>query len=157
MISAHLSEWKQIPGAETHPVWSAAFRWIEEHAENAEDGWFELGVGGVRIGVMSYHTKARVEALYEAHRKVIDVQYTMEGAEGIEYTPTCTLEPLEAYDAEMDVQFYQTPARSEGRVDNLPGRFTVFFPEDAHLPQLVVPGCTSVRKLVVKIPLNAVS
>lgn len=156
MITSKLTHWRSVPGLSTHPVWSAAFTWIEEQAATAEEGWFDLGIAGAKVRVMSYPTKAREEALYEAHRETIDVQLTIEGAEGIEFTATETLIAKDAYDPEKDVQFFATPKTSEGRVDNHPGRFSIFYPEDAHLPQLHVEGVGHVKKLVVKIPLSSI-
>jgi len=145
-----------IPGLSGHPLWSAAFTWIEENAAIAEEGWYDLGVGGARVRVMSYPTKSREVAKYEAHRDTIDIQYTIEGAEGIEFTPTESLIAKEDYNPEKDAQIFETPVASEGRVDNVPGRFSIFYPEDAHLPQLNVEGYGKVRKLVVKVPVTAV-
>lgn len=156
MISAKIQNWKSIPGLKAHPVWSAAFEWIEENASTAEEGWHDLEIGGAKVRVMSYPTKTREEAKYEAHRETIDIQYTIEGAEGIEFTTTESLTPKEEYKPEKDAQIFETPEVSEGRVDNVPGRFSIFYPEDAHLPQLNVEGYSEVRKLVVKVPLDAV-
>lgn len=156
MITSKLSHWQSIPGLKPHPVWSAAFIWIEENAATAEEGWYDLGIGGAKVRVMSYPTKTREEAKYEAHRETIDIQYTIKGAEGIEFTPTENLTPREDYNPEKEVQIFETPETSEGRVDNVPGRFSIFYPEDAHLPQLNVEGVESVRKLVVKVPCSAV-
>lgn len=156
MITSHLNHWRSLPGLSSHPVWSAAFAWVEEKASTAEEGWYELGIGGAKVRVMSYETKTRDTAKYEAHREMIDIQYTIEGAEGIEFTRTETLTPKDDYNPEKDVQIFETPAVSEGRVDNVPGCFSIFYPEDAHLPQLNVEGEGWVKKLVVKIPRDAV-
>lgn len=156
MISSSLKHWHSHPGLSSHPVWSAAFEWIEVKASTAEEGWHDLGVGGAKVRVMSYDTKSREKAKYEAHREMIDIQYTIEGAEGIEFAPTDSLTPKDDYNPEKDVQIFETPTTSEGRVDNVPGRFSIFYPEDAHLPQLNVDGYDHVRKVVVKIPLPSV-
>jgi YhcH/YjgK/YiaL family protein len=156
MITAHLKNWRAIPGLSSHPVWTAAFTWIEENAENAEEGWHELKVENVRVRVMAYVTKTRDTGIYEAHRKHIDIQYTIEGVEGVEFTPTETLIPRCEYDAENDAQFCEIPEKSEGWIENVPGRFCILYPEDAHMAQLAVQGHSEVRKLVVKVPLDAV-
>lgn len=156
MITSHLKNWRSLPGLSSHPVWSAAFAWIEKNAATAEEGWHEVGVENVRVRVMSYPTKNREEAICEAHRETIDIQYTIKGAEKIEFTPTENLTPRGLYDSENDVQFYETPAKSEGSVENVQARFCILHPEDAHMAQLKVKDETEVRKLVVKIPVSAI-
>jgi beta-galactosidase beta subunit len=66
------------------------------------------------------------------------------------------LRPSIPYIVQKDFQTYHTPDRAAGRIDNLPGYFSVFLPSDGHMPQLVVGECTRVRKLVVKIPTASV-
>jgi YhcH/YjgK/YiaL family protein len=157
MITSKLTHWRSIPGLATHPVWSAAFLWIEQHAASAAEGWHEIGTGHAKVRVMSYPTIKREEGIYEAHREMIDIQYTIEGAEAIEFTAAESLVPQGAYDSEKDVQFFDIPKVSEGRVDNLPGRFCILYPEDAHLPQLNVDGIGHVKKLVVKVPRTSIA
>ena len=104
---------------------------------------------------MAYSTKSREVARYESHRETIDLQYTIEGAEGIEVVPTALLRAEGDYDATKDFQFHVTPEIGEARVDNVQGRFCILYPQDAHMPQLRVGDLEQVRKLVVKIPLSA--
>lgn len=153
MISDHLTNWRMLPGLASHPVWKAAFEWIESKATTAEEGIFDLGVGEATVRVMEYGTKVREDARYEAHRETIDLQYTIQGAEGIEILPTGQLSSDGEYDAVKDFQFYETPAIGEARVDNVEGRFTILYPQDGHMPQLRVGDIPKVRKLVVKVPL----
>ena len=156
MITSHLKYWRTVPGLATHPVWAAAFTWIEANATDAPDGWMDLDDGGLRIGVMAYATKSRDTACYESHQQTIDIQYTISGSEKIEVIPTERLTPKGDYDAENDGQLYETPEAGEVEVVNAPGRFCILFPEDAHMPQLRAPEHTEVRKLVVKVPLAEV-
>lgn len=156
MISDHLKHWRTLPGLASHPVWKAAFEWIETKAATAEIGTFELGVGEATVRVMEYDTKTRESARYEAHRETIDLQYTIQGAEGIEIVPTEKLFPDGEYDAAKDFQFFETPSISEARVDNVEGRFCILYPQDGHMPQLRVGNIPQVRKLVVKIPVVSV-
>lgn len=156
MISDHLTNWRTLPGLSNHPVWSAAFEWIESNAATAEDGFYELGIGEARVRVMEYETKTREVARFESHHETIDLQYTILGAEGIEIMPTVLLEMDGAYDEKKDFQFHKTPEFSEGRIDNVEGRFCILYPQDGHMPQLQVGNIPKVRKLVVKIPVDSV-
>ena len=155
MLSDTLQNRESLPGLASHPVWNAAFQWIEEHAADAGDGAYDLGVGGAVVRVMEYDTKPPEQARFEGHRTMVDLQYTIEGAEGIEIAPSDRLTPDGDYDADKDVQFFHAPSLPEARVENVEGRFCILFPHDAHRPQLRVGAIPKVRKLVVKIPLSS--
>ena len=142
-----------LPGLASNPIWTAAFEWIETNAATAENGIFDLAVGSATVRVMEYDTKQRDSARYESHHQTIDLQYTIRGAEGIEVMPTKLLSEEGDYNVTKDVQFYKTPVTFEASVDNVEGRFTILYPQDAHMPQLKVGNIPGVRKLVVKIPL----
>ena len=105
---------------------------------------------------MAYPLKPRDEARYEAHRRTIDVQYSIEGGEGIELASLSALQSLGDYFEEKDVEHFKLPNSSLARVENLAGRFTVLFPGEPHLPQLLTGEHKAVRKLVVKIPAHLV-
>ena len=74
MISDHLTNWRDLPGFATHPVWTAAFKWIEANAAIEEEGTTYLGIGEATVRVMEYATKTRNVAKYESHQKTIDLQ-----------------------------------------------------------------------------------
>jgi len=157
MITDTIKNWKSLPGVTEHPVWKAAFEWIEKHAETAEVGKHDLGVGDAFVRVMEYDLKERGEARYESHLATIDLQYTINGAEGIEVQPVEMLEADGDVDEEKDFQFYHPIGKGRHRVDNVKGNFCILYPQDGHMPQLFVNGFTHVRKLVVKIPVHTVS
>ncbi|QVL50108.1 MAG: YhcH/YjgK/YiaL family protein [Thiocapsa sp.] len=157
MIYGSLSHWKHHILFNSNLIWREAFEWIEKHSEDAADGFYPLSLENFYVRVMEYETKQREEANYESHLHTIDLQYTILGAEGIEVEDAAKLVTRGDYQVSKDVQFYNLPVRSSVRVDNLKDRFCILFPHDAHLPQLLVPGYTRVRKLVVKIPCVLVS
>jgi len=156
MITDTIKNWKTLPGFTEHPVWKAAFEWIETNAETAEIGKHDLGVGGAFVRVMEYGLKERGEARYESHLATIDLQYTIKGAEGIEVQPVEMLEADGEFLEEKDFQFYHPIGKGRHRVDNITGNFCILFPQDGHMPQLFVNGFTQVKKLVVKIPVSSV-
>ena len=157
MIADRIENWRATPLFAAHPVWREAFEWIEKRAGTAEDGDYSLEESGCLVHVMSYGLKTREEARWESHRRLIDLQFTIEGAEAIDWEPVESLQPACEYDEENDFEFYAGPERGAGRIDNRRGHFCVFFPGDGHRPQLELPGHDRVRKLVVKIPLEAVT
>lgn len=156
MIAGKLENWRKHPGFAESRVWTEAFEWIERNAANSEEGIFPLESPGCFVRVMSYALKTREEANYESHLKTIDLQYTIEGGEGIECHPVDGLKAKGEYLEEKDFQFYETPADSSAFVKNLKGSFCVLFPEDGHQPQRIVNDLREVRKLVVKIPVSQV-
>jgi len=73
----------------------------------------------------------RPTAMLEAHRRYIDVQLLLEGAEGIGWAPLRSLSTeAEPFDTERDIVFFRDPPLGVHQVT--PGHLAVFFPEDAH-------------------------
>jgi len=157
MIYGKLKDWKFTPGFSGHPVWEEAFHWIEEYANSADEGIYPLTPQNCFVRVMAYDLKERGAARYEGHRNTIDLQFTIQGSEGIEIMPVDELTPEGDYLKEKDCQFYKLAERGAGLVDNLKGYFCVLFPHDGHMPKLKVGSHERVRKLVVKIPVVSVS
>lgn len=155
MHTDELSNWRTTNFFSASPIWRSAFEWIETKADLAEEGYhYDFPDGKMFARVMSYSLKDRDVARYEHHIHTIDLQYTISGAEGIEYSPLHLLKNEGDYLQEKDFQFLHTPAKSYGRLDNHAGHFCVLWPKDAHMPQLKVDGFENVRKVVVKIPMN---
>jgi YhcH/YjgK/YiaL family protein len=154
MIYGKLADWRGIPGFSNSPVWSAAFQWLATGAKIAAEGYHPLGADGFVARVMAYATRPREQALFEMHRNFIDIQFTLEGGEAIEVTPTEALQPRNDYDGDKDVEFFITPPTSQARVENRQGCFTVLFAGEPHMPQLAIPGIATVRKVVIKVPVH---
>ena len=151
-----LSQWRSIPGLVGNDIWTTAFRWLETESAPAPEGDHPLGQDGFFARVMAYEVKSRDQARYEMHRRTIDIQYTISGAEGIEVTPRGDLVPMNNYSEAAEVEHFETPQSGQVRVDNLPGCFTILLAGEPHMPQLRVPGHSAVRKVVVKIPAHLV-
>jgi len=110
----------------------------------------ELG-GGVFALEQAYETKASPEVRWESHRRSIDVQVIVSGAELMEVGDTGMLPVSEDLTPEKDVIFYA--AGSPGSMLRMgAGDTAVFFPIDAHRPSLAVSEPRLVRKVVVKVP-----
>jgi biofilm protein TabA len=86
-------------------------------------------------------------ARLEAHRRYIDIQYTIGGDELIGWMPLsrCTT-PDGAFDETKDIGFFAD--RPSTWVSVPPGSFTIFFPHDAHAP---LGGHGGLHKAIVKI------
>jgi biofilm protein TabA len=151
MLFGHIEESETYANLIKHPVWKQAFGWIIENApKQPAFGIHPILGDSMYANVMEYKTVARSGARYESHRKFIDLQYTITGAELIEWSLARTLNSDAGYDQEKDLQFY-LPRESRTVLHMSPGHFGIFFPQDAHMPKLSDGKEESVYKLVVKI------
>jgi len=88
------------------------------------------------------------KASWESHKKYIDLQYVIKGKEQIDVANAGTATLVKPYDAAKDVANYTANGTSYIAE---PGTFFLFFPQDAHRPNIKVPGYEIVKKLVIKI------
>lgn len=120
-------------------------------ADNFQTGRVEIDGDAVYMNFANYDTHATDEAVFEAHRKYIDVMVMIDGVETIyvkntdklsnvtkEYTPE-----MEALLADFDKD--ATPVRLEA------GSFVVLFPQDAHSPGCNADGVHNVKKIIGKV------
>lgn len=133
-----------------HPLFEAGFRFIREQGASAAVGRHELA-GGAYALVQEYQTQLAQGALFEAHRRFIDIQYVASGSETIYFANVDQLKAGE-YQAERDY----LPLEGKGSALFLRGGdFAIFFPQDGHLPsRFAGDGPGAVRKIVVKIPVQ---
>jgi YhcH/YjgK/YiaL family protein len=134
-----------------HPLFAEGFRFIREQGLSAAVGCCELENGAYAL-VQEYQTQAPEGALFESHRRFIDIQYLASGRETVYFANLNQLKAGE-YQPEKDY----LPLEGSGSALSLKaGDFAVFFPQDGHLPSRVTPdGPGAVRKIVVKIPVEA--
>jgi YhcH/YjgK/YiaL family protein len=113
------------------------------------EGRHQVNGHGAFVLVKEYFTKEISEAFLECHRKFIDIQILAKGAEriGVCNKDGCAEFP---YDADKDLQ------KLEGELNfikmNLDS-FVIFFPDDAHMPELNLSDSQEkVKKIVFKVP-----
>ncbi len=94
-------------------------------------------------------TKPRAEGVWEAHRRYIDVQFVAAGAEEMGWASINNLTVKKPYDEAADYALFE----GNGSFIHVPaGSFTIFFPEDGHIPGSAISDVPSaVRKVVVKV------
>lgn len=97
-------------------------------------------------------TKPREQGVWESHRKYIDVQFVATGVEEMGYANIKTLTVKKPYDESVDYALFD----GSGTFVKVPaGSFTIFFPEDGHIPGSAVNGePAAVRKVVVKVAVD---
>jgi YhcH/YjgK/YiaL family protein len=116
-----------------------------------EKGRYDLpDSGGSYALIQEHETKLRTEAKWEAHRKMIDLQFMIRGQELMGYADISRLK-MEEYHGGDDY------CLGEGDGDWLrldEQYFMILFPQDGHMPSIAVNEPQPVRKAVVKIPVE---
>jgi YhcH/YjgK/YiaL family protein len=131
-----------------HPGFAAAFDFAASH-ELAALAAGRHHIDGDRVFVSIDHTegRGRAAARLESHRRYIDIQLTIDGAEEIGWRPLAQCRAAIApFDEQRDIGFYGDAPDSWVAVP--PGRFAIFFPEDAHAP---LAGTGRLKKAIFKI------
>ena len=113
-----------------------------------EPGRCEIDGSSLYALIQKYDTKPVTEGKWEAHRKYIDIQYVAEGMEQMGYAYAGSLEVTKEYDPEGDYLLLQG---NGSMVVCSSGTFSIFGPEDAHMPCIAVSAPMPVRKVVVKV------
>ena len=133
-----------------HPLFEEGLRFIREQGASAAVGRCELA-GGAYALVQEYQTQAPEGALFESHRRFIDIQYVASGSETVYFA---TIDRLKAGEYQPEKDYLPLEGSGSALVLQA-GDFAVFFPQDGHLPSRVSPdGPGTVRKIVVKIPVQ---
>lgn len=96
-----------------------------------------------------YVTKDKENSYLEGHRKYIDIQYMMDGEEIIGYSPFKDQEVHEKYKRDNDLIFFKNPPETLLHLQK--GMFAIFYPEDLHMPGIMVDTPKPVKKIVVKV------
>ncbi|HVW97030.1 MAG TPA: YhcH/YjgK/YiaL family protein [Mucilaginibacter sp.] len=85
---------------------------------------------------------------WESHRKYIDLHYVITGEETIGEAPVSEATVTNHYDEATDNANYEVKGKFYLAT---PDTFFLFFPGEAHRPNIKVPGYDVVKKLVIKI------
>lgn len=151
--------------AASDPRFAAAFAYIDDLLEAGSMAWARLEriapgetgrvelTGGAFALEQVYIPKPRAEGFFESHRKYIDVQVVVAGAELMELADTSRLEMSEAYNPDRDFTKY-ADITGATVLKMGPGDAAIFFPNDGHMPALHWRGTGLVRKTVVKVPVG---
>lgn len=107
----------------------------------------------VTVNVQEYITRDAGKELFEGHKKYIDLQYVVSGKElhGVSkiWMANDTVKP---YSDVKDVGHYKVPFITYHVVGA--NQFTIFFPDDLHLPNIQYGDKAPVRKVVFKIKVD---
>ena len=87
------------------------------------------------------------DSMLETHEKYIDIQLVLSGTDGMGWKPkSLCKQPAGEYDRKSDVQFFED--KPDAWLSTHSGAFAVFFPGDAHMPQI---SSGQLHKVVVKV------
>ena len=133
---------------ELHPAFEKAFTFLrQENLAEMELKKYELDGDKLFCTISNAKGRKREGSKLEAHKKYIDIQYVIAGDEEMGWKQTSTCMDVESeYSAEKDVAFYNDEPTSWIKVP--PGSFTIFFPNDAHIPVI---GDGEIHKVVFKV------
>jgi YhcH/YjgK/YiaL family protein len=154
-VDAALKLWPDIAAGKLDI--SAKYRLID-YVSNAElEAYFFFQKGVTRSIEVSGNTTEHcddAEGLYqfEVHRKYVDVQILIEGAEDMVWAPIDSLTVSQPYQAEADIEFL----RGDGTIIEIkPNNCYILLPDDGHLACGHVSMPTEYSKLIIKLPIHA--
>ena len=128
-------------------LWDAAFAFLKDHnLDEILPGKYPIVGEEVFASVTEAPSKNKEEVKWESHKNYIDLQYIIKGKEMIGIVDTSKATITKPYT--VDVINYD----AEGTYYiTEPGKFFLFFPNDAHRPVIKVKGYDVVKKIVIKI------
>ncbi len=128
-------------------LWDAAFTFLkDQNLDDIQPGKYPIIGEQVFANVTEAPSKNKEEVKWESHKNYIDLQYIIKGKEMIGVADTSKATITKPYT--VDVINYD----AEGIYYTAePGRFFLFFPNNAHRPLIKVEGYDVVKKIVIKI------
>ncbi len=124
-------------------------------SENLPVGKYEICGNDVFATVQEYTSKPGDGAMFESHKKYIDIQYVVSGIEEIGIIDISKAELKTEYSEEIDAAFYHENEKN-GKLVLEAGDFAVFYPNDLHMPGMAYKNVPSdVKKIVVKVSVTA--
>ena len=129
--------------------WDSAFAFLKSrNLETLPKGKYPIVDDDVFASVTEDSTKDFQTTRWEAHQRYADIQYVIRGQELIGVSPLSRVTVTQPYDEKSDVAHYSGTG-SLFPAD--PETFFIFFPSDAHRPNITTGGNRVDKKLVIKV------
>lgn len=129
--------------------WDEAFEFLKTHDLNTiQKGKYPIDGENVYASVTMDSTKDFEKTNWESHRQYIDLQYVINGAEKIGVCPVSKATVTKEYNEKKDVANYTAEGKTYSAT---PGTFFLFFPSDAHRPNITPGGNKPDKKIVIKV------
>ncbi|WP_071131532.1 YhcH/YjgK/YiaL family protein [Enterococcus timonensis] len=103
----------------------------------------------IKANLISYDTKSRAAGFWEAHEKMVDVHYILEGSELVDLNFDDTLKK-DVYQPEKEMYELFGEPTDTIRLDEK-NNFLLLFPHEAHRTGVQEESVVSVKKIVFKI------
>jgi YhcH/YjgK/YiaL family protein len=134
--------------------WDKAFAFLKNNdLSKLEPKRYEIDGDRLYATISEALTKNEEDTKFEAHRKYIDIQHVIIGAEQMSITPIAgRKEELTAYDPVKDVEFMTVKETTS--YEATPDKVFIFFPSDIHRPGVKIGENKMVRKVVVKVRID---
>jgi len=154
MIVDRFENWERYFHGKVGKLVLSHIKGLNEHSSDTD--MEPLYNEDIKARVMSYTTKDITEAIFEAHKKYIDIQFTLSGEEGIGWIPEIMAQAKTEYDLEKDVRFYNVDTSKINIIQNVPGQFMFLFPGEVHGAGISLhKKIVNVKKCVIKISWEA--
>ena len=130
-------------------LWDKAFAYLKQtNLQTLANGRYAIDGDNVYAIVTQAPSKDYDKTTFESHRKYIDLQYVVTGEENMAKAPLDSVTVSKAYNENTDMANYT----GDGKIYTIPqGSFILFFPADAHRPNISPGGNKVVKKIVIKI------
>jgi biofilm protein TabA len=130
-------------------AWDEAFAYLKNtDLKTLSNGRHVIDGENVYAIVTEAPTKDYDKTAFESHRKYIDLQYVITGEEKMAKAPVTSVTVSKPYDEATDLANYT----GEGKIYTVPaGTFMLFFPTEAHRPNITPGGNKVVKKIVIKV------
>lgn len=149
MIFDQISNWELYPYG---TAWEKSFEFLSRLTPDAEEKEYPIEGKDIYARVMSYDTRPPEKATLEAHMQYVDIQATLVGSEAMEIFPTQQPDIQSPYNETKDVILFKRTPDAPVKIVVNSGFFAVFFPDDAHMPQLMAGDRPeTIKKVVVKV------
>ncbi len=122
---------------------------LDTDTHTLENGKYVMNGEQLFAIVQEYYTKDPNQEKLESHKKYIDVQYVVSGEERMGHAFLQKQIPSRPYNPEDDYMLFDEAPDFFTVVKQ--GMFTIFFPEDLHMPCIQNGSSVHVKKIVCKI------
>jgi biofilm protein TabA len=130
-------------------LWDKVFRFLgDSKLATLAPGKYVIDGDNAYATIAEGAPKKLEDVKWESHRKYIDLQYVIAGEVKIGVAPVSTATVIMPYDEAKDIANYTAGGKYYIAT---PAEFFLFFPQNAHRPDIKVDGYDTLKKLVIKI------
>ncbi|MDO3626293.1 YhcH/YjgK/YiaL family protein [Mucilaginibacter sp. BT774] len=130
-------------------LWDKVFAFLEDDKiKTMAPGKYPIDGDNAYAMISAGPPKKLEDVKWESHRKYIDLQYVISGKVRLGIASVAKATVTEPYSDSRDAANYNVVGKY---LIATPKEFFLFFPQDAHRPDIKIAGTDSLKKLVIKI------